>query len=377
MSLTFTKNGANQIDFKGEGDKKNLLNPDFQIPALTIENGVLKLNGNTFSGIGVNHHRLVQERVLADPQNFSYLNGITQLALFKIPFARVGLNFYPIDANIFFNDRNKYYERIDGLIDLFSKCNIGLILVFSWRHYTFCDIAGENVDQLGNPNSLTRALLREFVSEVVNRYKTSRIVWAWEMGNEWNLSADLPNATNHLPPTNTSQGNPSTRDPVRDILVTDDMLSTMIDIGTLVKSLDPKRPLSTGHSLSRDSQWHQDQWQRGFIPIQNAWDDDSPEEAEIMAIRHCPDPYDLFSAHVYPYNYPKLEEFAGYATNMEKPLFVGEFGTSVAEEADFGAVLSTVKTYAPISALWTYDRPSDTFNVSTTNSRKWMFQAIL
>jgi hypothetical protein len=377
MSLTFIKNGNNQIDFAGQGDRKILLNPNFQIPAMTIESGVLKLNGLPFSGIGVNYYRLVDERALKDPEDLSYENGLKQLALFKVPLARLNLNFRPIDANIFFNNRSKYFERLDNVVNLAAKYNIGLIPVFFWFHYTFSDIAGEFVDQIGEENSVTRQKMREFVTEIVNRYKNYRNIWAWEFGNEWNLSADLPNAASLLPPTNTSHGNPPTRDPERDIVYTDDMLSAMVDIGTLIKSLDPARPISTGNSMSRGSQWHQDQWRRGFIPIGSAWDTDSAEEAEIMAIRHCPEPYDLYSVHVYPYNYQKLVDFAGYAANMEKPVFIGEFGTSQAEEGDFEAVLSAVKTYGSISALWTYDRTTDSFNVSTTNNRRWMFQAIL
>jgi endo-1,4-beta-mannosidase len=377
MGLTFTKNGDNQIGFIGQGDKKILLKPDFQIPMMTIENGVLKLNGLTFSGIGVNYYRLVDERALKDPEDLSYENGLKQLALFKVPFARLNLNFRPVDANIFFNDRAKYFQRIDNVVNIAAQYNIGLIPVFFWNYYTFSDIAEEFVDQIGEENSVTRQKMREFVTEIVNRFKNYRNIWAWEFGNEWNLMADLPNATNFLPPTNVSHGNPPTRDPERDIVYTDDMLSAMVDIGSLLKSLDPVRPISTGNSMSRASQWHQDQWRRGFIPFANSFDTDSPEEAEIMAVRHCPEPYDLYSVHVYPENYQRLVNFAGYAANMGKPVYIGEFGTSQAEEGTFEAVLSAVKTYSSISALWTYDRPTDSFNVSTTNNRRWMFKAIL
>jgi hypothetical protein len=328
------------------------------------------------SGIGVNYYRLVDERALAEPENTSYENGFSELSALNITFARLNLNFRPVDANIFFNDKTKYFQRIDNVVNIAAQYNIKLIPVFFWFYYTFSDIAGEFVDQIGNENSITRQKMREFAAAVVNRYKHFSNIWAWEFGNEWNLMADLPNATNFLPPTNTSHGNPPTRDPERDIVYTDDMLSAMVDIGTLVKSLDPVRSISTGNSMPRASQWHQDQWRRGLIPFANSFDTDSPEEAEIMAIRHCPEPYDLYSVHVYPENYQRLVDFAGYAANMEKPVFAGEFGTSPAEEGTFEAVLSTVKTYSSISAIWTFDRTGDTFNINTSGTRTWMLTAI-
>jgi endo-1,4-beta-mannosidase len=328
------------------------------------------------SGFGVNYYRIVDERALAEPENTSYENGFRVLSALNIPFARINLNFRPVDANIFFNDKAKYFQRIDNVVNIAAQYNIGLVPVFFWHYYTFSDISGEFIDQIGNENSITRQKMREFVTEVVNRYKNSRNIWAWEFGNEWNLSADLPNAASLLPPTNTSHGNPSTRDPERDIVYTDDMLSAMVDIGTLIKSLDPVRPISTGNSMSRGSQWHQDQWRRGFIPIGSAWDTDSPEEAEIMAIRHCPEPYDLYSVHVYPYNYQRLVDFAEYAANMGKPVFAGEFGTSQAQEGTFEAVLSAVKTYSSAAAIWTFDRTTDTFNINANGTRTWMLTAI-
>jgi hypothetical protein len=377
MSLTFIKNGNNQIGFAGQGDKKILLNPNFQIPALTIENGTLKLNGVSFSGIGVNYYSAF-ERVLDNSNDLSYEEGFRMLALLGIKFARLDISgFWPIKTNLFFTNRNEYFRRLDGVIISAAKHNVALIPTFFWAWFTFSDLAGENLDQLAVTDSLTRQKMREFATEVINRYKNYRNIWAWEFGNEWNLQVDLPNATEFLPPTFTNLGNPATRDPERDILTTDLILPILTEFANLAKQLDPERPISTGHTTPRPSQWHQDQWKRGLLPLESAWDTDSNTEAEEITLKLNPDPYDLISLHFYFEDLSRVTNYTSYATNAGKVPFVGEFGTPPDLEANFASLLSTVKTNSPISTVWVYDRSEDTFNITANNSRKWMLQAIL
>ena len=65
-------------------------------PGLYVENGVLKKDGNPYSGIGVNYFDLFY-RVLKNTNDNSYVKGIEQLSEAKIPFARFMCGaFWPI-----------------------------------------------------------------------------------------------------------------------------------------------------------------------------------------------------------------------------------------------------------------------------------------
>jgi hypothetical protein len=53
------------------------------------------------------------------------------------------------------------------------------------------DAVGEHHDQWENPKSKTIGTMRQYVGDIVGRYKDSPAIWAWEFGNEPNLSVDL------------------------------------------------------------------------------------------------------------------------------------------------------------------------------------------
>ena len=257
-----------------------------------------------------------------------------------------------------------------------ERHGVGLVPSLFWTPFGFPDMAGERLDQLAVSNSVTRQKMREFATDVVNRYKNSSAIWAWEFSNEWNLAVDLPDYTPYLP-TNSSLGNPVTRDPVRDTPNTDTILPAMQDLGALIKSLDPGRPLSTGHAMSQAFQWHLDQWKRGWVPTASVYTTDSPAQAEEIALRHCPDPFDLLSIHVYGVEPARVPDFAGIAARAGKALFVGEFGTPPDLEANYPNMLATVRTYSPLAAVWAFDRPGDEYNVNATNARSWMLRTNL
>ena len=345
---------------------------------LTVQaDGTLRLDNRPFRGIGVNYYSAF-ERALDNADDTSYDAGFAALGRWGVPFARLDISgYWPSKANLFFANRAEYFRRLDGLVASAERHGVGLVPTLFWTTFTFPDLAGEHLDQLAVRNSFTRQMMREFAMEIVNRYKHSRAIWAWEFGNEWSLAVDLPNATEWLPPTRTDLGNPATRDQVRDVLATDIILPAMREFADLVRELDPGRPISTGHAMSRPSQWHQDQWKRGLLPINSAWTTDSVAQAEEIALRQCPDPYDLLSVHVYGNDPQRLPNFAAFATRAGKALFAGEFGIPNADQTNYAAMLSTIRAYSALAAVWVFDRSVDDYNITTTNERSWMLRDLL
>jgi hypothetical protein len=347
---------------------------------LTVQaDGTLRLDNRPFSAVGVNYYSAF-ERTLENAGDTSYDAGFAALGRWGVPFARFDVSgYWPSKANLFFTDRAEYFRRLDGVVASAERHGVGLVPTLFWTTFTFSDLAGERLDQLAVSNSVTRQKMREFTTEVVNRYKDSRAIWAWEFGNEWSLAVDLPNGTEFLPPTWTNLGNPPTRDPERDVLATDIILPAMREFADLVSELDPGRPLSTGHASPRPSQWHQDQWKRGLLPIGSAWTADSVEQAEEITLRHCPDPFDLLSVHIYGDDPQRIPNFAATAARAGKALFAGEFGTTPADQTNYAAMLSSIRAHSPLAAVWVFDRPRpvNDYNITTTNERSWMLRDLL
>ena len=347
---------------------------------LTVQaDGTLRLDNRPFRGIGVNYYSAF-ERVLENAGDMSYDAGFAALGRWGVPFARLDISgYWPSKANLFFTNRTEYFRRLDGLVASAERHGVGLIPSLFWTTFTVPDLAGEHLDQLAVSNSVTRQKMREFATEIVNRYNHSRAIWAWEFGNEWSLAVDLPNGTEFLPPTWTNLGNPPTRDPVRDVLATDIILPAMLEFADLVSELDPGRPLSTGHASPRPSQWHQDQWKRGLLPIGSAWAADSVEQTEEITLRHCPDPFDLLSVHIYGDDPQRIPNFAASASRAGKALFAGEFGTTPADQTNYAAMLSSIRAHSPLAAVWVFDRPRpvNEYNITTTNERGWMLRDLL
>jgi sialate O-acetylesterase len=384
-AVTVSGLGPGETIFRlyGDEDRVRLLDSievTGTVSPLTVHaDGTLRLDNRPFTGIGVNYFSAC-ERILDNPEDTSFEAGFADLGRLGVPFARLDVSgFWPSRANLFFTNRTEYFRRLDQVVASAERHGVGLIPTLFWTTFTFPDLAGEHLDQLAVSNSVTRQKMREFATEIVNRYKHSRAIWAWEFGNEWSLAIDLPNGTEFLPPTWTNLGNPPTRDPVRDLLATDTILPAMLDIGRLIKELDPGRPLSTGHAMSRPSQWHQDQWNKGLLPISSAWNADSVAQAEAITLRQCPDPYDLLSVHIYGNDTLRLPDFATFAARAGKGLFAGEFGTPPADQANYGAMLSAIREHSPLAAVWVFDRPQpvDEYSITTTNSRSWMLRALL
>jgi hypothetical protein len=376
--------GLNSYTFRLYGDlTRTLLLDSVEVigtaSPLTVQaDGALRLDNRPFTGVGVNYYSAF-ERVLDKSSDTTYDAGFEELSRWGVPFARLDISgYWPVKLNLFFTNRVEYFRRLDGVVASAERHGVGLIPSLFWTTFAIPDLAGERHDQMAVSNSVTRQMMREFATEIVNRYKDSRAIWAWEFSNEWNLAVDIPNYTDFLP-TRTDLGNPATRDPELDLVATDTILPAMVEIATLIKSLDPGRPISTGHAMSRPFQWHLDQWRRGLIPIDFVYNDDSPAQAEEIALRHCPDPFDLLSIHVYGTEPPRVGDFAGFAARAGKALFVGEFGTPPDSEANYAAMLTAVRTHSPLAAVWVFDRPKprDEYNITITNSRSWMLRELL
>ncbi|MEI6178576.1 MAG: cellulase family glycosylhydrolase [Verrucomicrobiota bacterium] len=332
---------------------------------------VLK-DGKSYQGVGINYFDCFL-RTLNDGNDASYDAGFATLAAKEIPFARFcATGFWPRDMKLYQTDRAEYFRRLDGVVKSAEKHGIGLVPSLFWYFACVPDLVGEPMDQWGNPQSKTHAWMREYVGQVVTRYRDSRAIWAWELGNEYSLSASLPNAKENRPKTHASLGTPATRSE-RDDLTFAMVRVAFAEFGKAVREHDPKRLILTGDSFPRLSAWHQEH--------ENTWTKDTPEQfAEILALAN-PDPICAISLHAYEDDDQRFATAVEVSRKIKKPVMIGEFGAPGDTPEDAAKcrrlLKSIVDLHIPLAALWVFDLKSQKeFNVTGDNSRSWQLDLV-
>jgi hypothetical protein len=217
--------------------------------------------------------------------------------------------------------------------------------------------------------------MRRFVGDVVERYKDSSALWAWEFGNEPNLAMDLPNAAEFRPPGGGAG----------DDLNSAQVLSAVSEFAREVRRHDATRPMFSGNSHPRSAAWHNTK--------ERSWTVDTKEQFREILRRDNPDPLDTITVHLYG-NVPVQKDMGAWAVDRSdwlatvqdiarqarKPLFVGEFGLpgkgdQPETQATFKELLAQMEqARVPIAAFWVFDfgPQSDDWSVQFDNSRSFM-----
>ncbi|MGO9108700.1 MAG: cellulase family glycosylhydrolase [Thermoguttaceae bacterium] len=372
--------GLGPLMAAGETNERKLL-------GLTVVDGVLLRDGKPYRAIGANYFDLFA-RVLRNPNDTSYRKGLARLAQAGIPFVRfMACGFWPIDNDLYLKDKEAYFRRLDSVVRAAEEEHLGLIPSLFWYLPTVPDIVGEPLDQLGNPRSKTIGFLRRYTTEVIKRYKQSPAIWGWEIGNEYNLGADLPNAAAFRPPVWPNRKTALKRTE-RDDLKFVHLSVAFWAFAETVRQLDPFRLIISGNSIPRESAYHN--------VLDGSWKEDSPEQFRKILLRDNASPIDTICVHIYPVKenrYPagtrKLDELVGLvqqnARRERKPLFIGEFGAGVyggkeQEQAAFGEILAAIEKHqVPLSAFWVYDFAGQDkeWNITFENQRSHLLQLVI
>ena len=355
-------------------------------PGLSVQDGVLTLEGKSYCGMGANYFSLFS-RTLKDASDTSYDTGLKQLSEARVPFVRfMACAFWPSEWDLYLQDKGAYFARLDSVIRCAEKYRIGLIPSLFWHMATVPDLVGEPMDQYGNPDSQTIAFVRQYTREVILRYRASSAIWGWEFGNEYNLAVDLPNASEHRPPVVHSLGTARHRT-ARDELSSEAMLCAYNEFARTVRQYDAHRILLTGNATPRPSAYHN--------TLEKSWKKDSASQFESVLLRDNPNPFDALSVHIYAEANPDyagdaetltglVQTMQAVSTRAQKPLFIGEFGAprtlgKEAERAGFAALIKAIETNrVPLSAFWVFDYPGQDkdWNVTRNNDRQYMLSLV-
>jgi len=345
-----------------------------QPPALKASaDGQLLKDGRPFRAIGINYFSCFL-RTLENGEDTSYDEGFRVLAGFGIPFARfAATGFWPKDMALYQSDREEYFRRLDAVVESAEKHGIGLIPSLFWYFACVPDLAGEPMNQWGNPQSKTHAWVRDYVREVVSRYRNSPAIWGWEMGNEFSLQASLPNAAERRARIVTDRGTPESRSE-RDDVTFDHFRVAFAEFAKAVREHDPSRLIFSGDALPRPAAWHMEK--------EGTWIPDDEQQFCKMLRNLNPDPINAISIHAYGKDLKRIAWSVRAAKLIKKPLFVGEFGvpgTAPEVEKDFRKMLKIIEeSPIPLAALWVFDLPSQDadFNVTAANARAYQLKEL-
>jgi hypothetical protein len=312
------------------------------------------------AGIGVNKFDIVQQYYgTANGGDGSETYRKVTLALARkamadarlaaIPYFRFGASGYAPsvhgargDLDLWLARPSAYWEVYDSLMDDLAAHGIRAIPSFIWNTRQMPSIVDESVrDLVTNPRSRSYQLLAQYVGEFVARYRGHPALEAYEVGNEFNLYADLDMlarcAARWGRDRCRSQGNYST----------DEMIAFTGRLARLIRTLDPSRPISAGHSFPRPAAQHLRR-QPEFSTRGADWTEDS--EAELSAyLRQLHADFELLSIHTYTTeplpsyfkgDYVRQISFAAdVARRTGKRLFIGETGERTTEGLKAGSFL--------------------------------------
>jgi hypothetical protein len=337
--------------------------------------GQLQLNGKPFRGIGVNYYDALV-RTLESPPRTNYDSGFRDLASLGIPFVRFSAGgYWPIEWGLYRTNRAQYFVKFDALIKSAEQNKIGLIPSLFWLASTVPDLVGEPCDQWGNPASRTIAFMREYTHEVVGRYRHFPAIWAWELGNEYNLGADLPNASEHRPPIIPELGTPATRS-AHDDLTHAAFRVALREFAKEVRLQDPERLILSGNAFPRASAWHQQH--------NKNWDTDTADQFAEMLAGDNPDPINSLTVRLYENSDSnRIHQALMISQKLKKPLFVGEFGVpgipNEKSRVHFQEQLNLIeRENISLAALWVFDFSGQAadWNITTVNSRAEQLKAV-
>ncbi len=207
----------------------------------------------------------------------------TYLELFDVLVNDYGINYIRFDAIAFhftafqkywIENRDIYFAKMDQFMADAEEAGMMLIPSILWNWGMPPELCGEDHSAWGDPTSGTFRVMLDTFEEFVIRYKDSPAILMWEMGNEYAYSTDLTNVVNNGHVYATLSDHEKCRE----------------EVVKIIRYFDPYRPISSGDSIPRSSQWN--------LYENGTWEVDTYEDMAKALEMLNPDGMDI-SIHVY------------------------------------------------------------------------------
>lgn len=272
-------------------------------------------------------------------------------------FMRVYVSFFSGNQVTYWKDnKTKYFAAVDEMLAALQENDMKIVPVLNFNIAQFPENSNESIYEMFiNPNSESKILLAEFISDFVNRYKTHPAILFWELSNEVNLKLDMPHIY-------VSGGD----DKTMSHLSTDVWKIHMKWMCDEIRKHDLTHMISSGNTVPRPYAYNM--MQNGEWSVL----DDYSEFKKILyeQNKEC----DIVSIHAYKYpdnlnyqfgfqgdNYFEYITEAYAAVNeMNKLLYIGEYGDGQTltnpEKEEPIEVLEQIKVnQIPYSSIWVWE----------------------
>ena len=245
--------------------------------------------------------------------------------------------FFDVDPAREAQKRREYFAAFDQMLDACDRHGIRIVATLVWNPENLGDLGHHSLHEgLVDRRSIGRQRVEAYVREVVTRYRNRPTIAMWELGNEWNLVADIQFTNGPFagdPAGDVNHPGPVVRD-ARNNCTSDELSRYYAGMATFIRAVDGHHLVTTGDSSPRPSAMHLLRAARAAAPVD--WTPDSADELAAYLRLVNPDPIDVISIHYYddgmlalggrlgsPEN---LRFFARVAGEIGKPLFIGEIG---------------------------------------------------
>ena len=261
--------------------------------------GALTLAGKPFRGFGVNYFGAFAHTWQSDAAQPPYEEAFGRLReygvdLIRMPFCGYWTDYY----EAFERDPETMLRRLDRVVEAAQRARVGIIASRFWHVAALPTWLGEHVSAMGDPLSRTTRCALAYTAAIVSRYADSPAVWAWEIGNEYNLSADLCDIAhwNWLP--DRLPGTPSGLD----YYTSDEMIAFFRAVGARIRALDGWRMIESGNGEMRPWAKASAEAARRMDRAAHAWTVDwtgnTRADFDEMNARMTPDPLDGVCFHL-------------------------------------------------------------------------------
>jgi hypothetical protein len=330
--------------------------------------GTLTLAGKPFYGMGLCYYDGFL-RTIRKKNYQPYIPSLQKIATGRIPFIRVPFSgFWPSELKVYQSNPEGYFREMDLFVKNCEENKIGIIADLFWTKFSVSDVVGESVNQIGNPASKTMEYARKYVRDIVGRYKDSPAIWGWEIGNEFNLAADLDKQGEPplgYPYVLPAKGTPTERG-LADRITSQDVETFFSEVEKAIRSLDSYRMISNGTADFRAAQYN--------LRTHRLWKDDTEEELKSIMDVFSPRTVNAISVHVTldkdkdgmsqkRFNrIVEIEEllaiYVKLAKESNKVLYMGEFHGDT--DANFVRKVKAIKASGmQISSLWNFNDTDD------------------
>lgn len=183
------------IYYSAEAINTALIGVSYTTPArlgLSASGTSIIKNGVAFKGYGINHFSLFLEEIQNIAAGGNYRVDIPAIKALHIPFIQtVVCPYQSADYQTYWvNARDAYLKALDAVVKSAEDNNIGLSFYLSYglfeihkAVYTLYTVQ-ETPKDLALKTSRSWQFVREFITTIVNRYKDSKAVYMWNLGDE-------------------------------------------------------------------------------------------------------------------------------------------------------------------------------------------------